>query len=122
MKVCIIGASGKLGRCMVQHSLDGGYEVVGVCRERSVGKLDEFKGRIALVPGATNNREVIKKAVGECDGILTVLVSWGVQNYSSGTVQAVMSSFTKHRHLSAASLHRHRPMQRMQGCRPAANR
>jgi hypothetical protein len=25
---------------MVQQSLDRGYEVVGVCREQSVGKLD----------------------------------------------------------------------------------
>jgi putative NADH-flavin reductase len=37
MKVCIVGASGKLGQSMVQHTLDRGYEVVGVCREESVG-------------------------------------------------------------------------------------
>ncbi len=90
VKVCIVGASGKLGKYMVQHSLDRGYEVVGVCRERSVGKLDEFQGRIAVVPGATNDREVIEKAVQGCDGVLTVLVPWGVGNYSSGTVQAVL--------------------------------
>ena len=56
MKVCIVGASGKLGRYMVQHSLDRGYRVVGVCREGSVGKLDAFKGRITIVPGATDDR------------------------------------------------------------------
>ena len=90
MKVGIIGASGKLGRYMVQHALDRGYEVVGVCREKSVGKLDEFKNRITIVPGATNDRDVIRKAVQGCDGVLTVLVPWGVQRYSTGTAQAVL--------------------------------
>ena len=90
MKVCIIGASGKLGRYMAQHALDQGYEVVGVCRERSVGKLDDFKGRITVIPGATNDRKIIQKAVEGCDGVLTVLVPWGNQQYSTGTAQAVL--------------------------------
>ena len=90
MKVCIVGASGKLGRYMVQHALDRGYDVVGVCRERSVGKLDAFEGRITVIPGATNDREAIKEAVAGCDGVLTVLVPWGVQQYSTGTAQAVL--------------------------------
>src|SRR5512136_864035 len=90
MKVCIIGASGKLGRYMVQHALDRGYEVNGVCRERSVNKLKAFKERITIIPGATNNREVIKRAVAGCGGVLTVLVPWGHHHYSSGTAQAVL--------------------------------
>ena len=89
-KVCIVGASGKLGRYMVQHALDRGYAVVGVCREQSVAKLDDFKDRITIVPGATNDREVIKRAVAGCQGVLVVLVPWGVQQYSSGTAQAVL--------------------------------
>lgn len=90
MKVCIVGASGKLGRYMVQHSLDRGYEVVGVCRERSARKLEPFHGRITILPGATNDREVIRRAVDGCDGVLTVLVPWGLRRYSTGTAQAVL--------------------------------
>ena len=90
MKVCIIGASGKLGRYMVQHALDRDYEVVGVCRERSVPKLDAFRERITIIPGATNDREVIQRTVDGCEGVLTVLVPWGVQRYSTGTAQAVL--------------------------------
>jgi hypothetical protein len=90
MKICIIGASGKLGKYMVQHALDRGYEVVGVCRERSVNKIEAFKGRITVIPGATNDTDVIKKAVAGCDGVLTVLVPWGANHYSSGTAQAVL--------------------------------
>jgi hypothetical protein len=69
MRVCIVGASGKLGQYMIQHALDRGYEVVGVCREQSVPKFDRF-------------------AV--CDGVLVVLAPWGMRNYSSGTAQAVL--------------------------------
>lgn len=89
-KVCIIGASGKLGQYMVQHCLDRGYEVTGVCRERSAAKLDRFNGRITLFPGDTNDRTVIQKAVAGCDGVLTVLVPWGRRHYSAGTAQAVL--------------------------------
>ncbi len=90
MKICIIGASGKLGKYMVQHALERGYQVVGVCREKSVKKLDEFKNRIEIIPGVTNDREVIRQAVAGCDGVLTVLVPWGNQHYATGTAQAVL--------------------------------
>ena len=89
-KVCIVGASGKLGIYMVQHALDRGYAVVGVCRARSVEKLHAFKGRITVIPGATSDREVIKRAVAGCDGVLVVLAPMGVHHYASGTAQAVL--------------------------------
>jgi uncharacterized protein YbjT (DUF2867 family) len=90
VRVCIVGASGKLGQYMVQHALDRGYEVVGVCRAESVEKLNAFKGRITVIPGATNDAEVIKRALAGCDGVLVVLVPRGVHGYSTGTAQAVL--------------------------------
>jgi NADPH:quinone reductase-like Zn-dependent oxidoreductase len=89
-KICIVGASGKLGKYMVQHALGRGYEVIGVCRERSVEKLDSFKGQITIIPGPTNDRKIIKKAAAGCDGVLTVLVPWGIKQYATGTAQAVL--------------------------------
>lgn len=90
MKICIIGASGKLGRYMIRHALERGHEVVGVCRERSVPKLADVADRITIVPGQTDDTEVVRRAVEGCDGVLTVLVPWGVRQYSSGTAQAVL--------------------------------
>ena len=99
MKVCIVGASGKLGRYMVGHALERGYEVVGVCREKSVAKLDDYRDRMAIVPGMTDDREVIRTAVSGCDAVLTVLVPWGVNCYSSGTAQAVLDFAPAHARL-----------------------
>jgi NAD(P)-dependent dehydrogenase (short-subunit alcohol dehydrogenase family) len=90
MRICIVGASGKLGGYMVEHALDRGYEVVAVCREQSVGKLAEFADRITVVPGATDDRDVIARAVAGCDGVLVVLIPRGVNGYSTGTAQAVL--------------------------------
>ncbi len=90
MKVCIVGASGKLGHYMIRHALDRGYEVVGVCRPESVAKLEKFAGKMTTVPGRTNDRDVIRRAVEGCDGVLTVLAPWGLEKYSSGTAQAVL--------------------------------
>ena len=90
MKVCIVGASGNLVQYLGQHSLDRGYDVVGVCREQSVGKLAAYEDRITVIPGATNDRDVIRRAVEGCDGVLVVLVPRGVHHYASGTAQAVL--------------------------------
>lgn len=90
MKVCIVGASGKLGQYMIRHCLERGYEVVGICREQSIEKLAAYKDRIRIEPGFTDDREVIQRALDGCDGVLTVLVPWGVNDYASGTAQAVL--------------------------------
>ena len=61
-----------------------------MCREQSVGKLAAYEDRITVIPGATNDRDVIRRAVEGCDGVLIVLVPRGVHHYASGTAQAVL--------------------------------
>ena len=91
MRVCIVGASGKLGHYMIDHCLDRGYEVIGVCREESVSKLDAYRERITVRPGRTNDRDVIRRAVAGCNGVLAVLAPWGIKaHYASGTAHAVL--------------------------------
>jgi len=90
MKVCIVGASGRLGQYMVRHCLERGWEVVGVCRPESVSKLDAFAGRITILPGRTDDASVIARAVAGCGAVLTVLVPMGVHDYASGTVRAIL--------------------------------
>ncbi|MGR3466117.1 NAD(P)-dependent oxidoreductase [Limimaricola sp.] len=89
-RICIIGISGKLGRYMTEHALAWGYEVTGVCRPESVGKLAGFGDRITVHPGRTDDRAVVAKAVQGCGGVLTVLAPWGVRDYASGTARAVL--------------------------------
>lgn len=89
-KVCIVGISGKLGQYMVEHCIERGYAIVGVCRPESVAKLERFGDRITVFPGRTDDREVIRRAVAGCDAVLTVLAPWGVQQYASNTAQAVL--------------------------------
>ena len=88
--VCIIGISGKLGQYMTQACLDCGYSVHGVCRPESTAKLDRFKGRITLFPGRCDDRAVVAQALKGCDGVLTVLIPYGMTDYSTKTALAVL--------------------------------
>lgn len=89
-RICIVGISGKLGQFMATHALDRGYEVVGVCRPESVGKLAAFGDRIRIVPGRTTDEAAVGEAVKGCDGVLTVLIPWGMDRYASRTARAVL--------------------------------
>lgn len=51
---------------------------------------EKIVDHLYIFPEATNDRESIKKAVARCRGVLTALVPWGIQQYSSRTAQAVM--------------------------------
>ncbi|KKL64381.1 hypothetical protein LCGC14_2165630 [marine sediment metagenome] len=98
-RICIVGISGKLGQYITEHALARGYEVNGVCRPESIGKLDRFKGRITVYPGRTDDRAVVEAATRGCDGVLVVLAPWGVRDYASGTARAVLDLSPGHARL-----------------------
>ncbi len=59
----------KLGRYLVQHALDRGYRVVEVCRAESLGKLDDFEGRMEeMLKGIKTRAERVKHETAEEHG------------------------------------------------------
>ena len=58
-------------------------------REENDEAHEDRRG-ITIVPGATDDRNVIQRAVADNDGVLVVLVPRGVHGYASGTAQAVL--------------------------------
>jgi hypothetical protein len=58
-------------------------------REQRVAKLDALRGHITVLSGAADHREIIRKAVTGCDGVLTALAR-GVRGDSTVTAQAVL--------------------------------
>lgn len=104
MRIAILGASGKTGQHVVREGLARGHEIVGVCRPSSVPKLNEFADRITVVPGMTNDREVVRQAVEGCDGVITVIIAPSrFSKYASETVTAALEEAPKARHVFTGS-------------------
>jgi putative NADH-flavin reductase len=78
MKVAIIGASGKNGTRLVREALERGHEVVAVCRDSSVEKLDEFSGSPGLTvvnAPVVSNETMLTEALAGCDAVVAILIS-----------------------------------------------
>lgn len=78
MKVAIIGACGKLGIKLVRESLRRGYQVVSVCRDSSVVKLDEFTDRdgfsVTAAP-VVSDEATLTQALDGCDAAVAILIA-----------------------------------------------
>ncbi len=73
-----------------QLTYEGGSDFPDWSHDGSALTYTSNKELILIIPDAMNNREVIRQAIQDCDGVLTVLVLWGTQHYSTGTAQAVL--------------------------------
>lgn len=90
-RIAIIGISGKLGRHLAHHTLALGHEVRGLCRPDSIGKLADIADRIEIVTGDTSDPAIIAETIRGCDGVLTVLVPWGMSGMATRTALAVLA-------------------------------
>jgi putative NADH-flavin reductase len=78
MKVAILGASGKTGIRLVRESLNRGYQVVAVCRQSSVEKLEEFAdcdGFTAMTAPVVSDEAMLTQALAGCEAVVAVLIS-----------------------------------------------
>lgn len=78
MKVAIIGASGKTGTKLVRESLRRGYQVVAVCRDSSVEKLDEFRpcdGFTVMTATVVSDEATLTQALAGCNAVVAVPIT-----------------------------------------------
>ena len=78
MKVAVIGASGKTGIKVVREALHRGYQVVAVCRQPSLSRLEEFsnhKGFTVVTAPVVSDEAALTSALAGCDAVVAVLIS-----------------------------------------------
>jgi NAD(P)H-binding len=70
-RVVVFGASGGVGRHVVEQALSRGYEVVGFVR--SPGKLTVREAKLTVVTGELSDRGAIDAAVRDANGVISAL-------------------------------------------------
>jgi len=68
MKVIVFGASGGIGKFVLQHALEKGYEVKAFLRNPS--KLTIKHKNLTTIQGQINNYNDIKNAIFDCDAVI----------------------------------------------------
>ena len=69
MKILIIGATGRTGKCLVKESLKRKYEVSAIARNPE--KLKDFK--IEITSGTPYDYTTVEKAISGCEAVINTL-------------------------------------------------
>jgi len=69
--VALLGATGMVGRFIIQESLSRGYDVRALAR--TPAKLDEYRDRIAIVKGDARDPEIIRQLLNGSDVVISAL-------------------------------------------------
>jgi uncharacterized protein len=71
MKLVVIGATGNIGRRIVQEALSRGHEVVGVVRDPTA--VESPDARVRLVKGDATNAEDVARTVRGADAVVSAI-------------------------------------------------
>ncbi|KKD03145.1 NAD(P)-dependent oxidoreductase [Streptomyces sp. WM6386] len=71
MRVTVFGASGAIGRLVVQQLLDDGHEVTALVR--SPAKLARTHSHLTVVTGQLSDRDAVEQAVSGADAVISAL-------------------------------------------------
>lgn len=71
MKIAVFGASGGIGKFIVKHALDKGYDVNAYVRNPS--KVDVSHKNLTVFTGELDNDTRIKQAITDCDAVISAL-------------------------------------------------
>ena len=83
MQITVFGASGKVGKQVVELALAQKLEVVAFVHSKNPF---EPKPGLSVVKGDINDAEAVKKAVEGSDAVISTLGSWGTKDKNSLTV------------------------------------
>ncbi|WP_405639530.1 NAD(P)-dependent oxidoreductase [Streptomyces sp. NBC_00019] len=71
MRVTVFGATGGIGRLVVQQLLDGGHPVTALVR--TPAKLDLTHSQLTVVTGQLSDREAVEQAVSGAEAVISAL-------------------------------------------------
>ena len=83
MKITVFGASGRVGKQVVDLALARNLEVVAFVHSKNPF---EPKPGLSVIKGDVNDTEAVKKAVEDSDAVISALGSWGTRDKNSLTV------------------------------------
>lgn len=94
MKIAVFGASGKVGRLVVDHLIESGHTVTAFIHKSNPF---ENKSGINTVTGSISDSGVVGKAIDGNDAVISTLGSWGSLNkdiVSTGT-RSIVEAMTE---------------------------
>lgn len=77
MRITIFGANGKVGRLVVEKSLDKGYKVVAFSHGKTTFRSSE---NLQIFQGDIYDMQNVEKAIKESEVVISTLGSWGTPN------------------------------------------